>query len=39
MTDKRLSNALLKSSGFSFRYPRYREGYRAVLAGEGTRYA
>ena len=39
VTDKRLSNALLKSSGFSFRYPTYREGYRAVIAGDGIRYA
>jgi nucleoside-diphosphate-sugar epimerase len=36
--DKRLSNALLRGTGFSFTYPTYREGYRAVLAGEGTRH-
>jgi nucleoside-diphosphate-sugar epimerase len=36
--DKRLSNALLRSTGFSFRYPTFREGYRAVLAGEGARH-
>jgi nucleoside-diphosphate-sugar epimerase len=36
--DKRLSNALLRATGFSFTYPTYREGYRAVLAGEGTRH-
>ncbi|MFZ7087279.1 NAD-dependent epimerase/dehydratase family protein [Curtobacterium sp. RRHDQ10] len=35
-SDKRLSNALLRSTGFEFRYPTYREGYRAVIAGEGT---
>ncbi|WP_144759113.1 NAD(P)H-binding protein [Curtobacterium sp. 9128] len=39
VTDKRLSNALLRSTGFAFAYPTYREGYRAVLAGEGIRYA
>jgi len=36
--DKRLSNALLRSAGFAFRYPTFREGYRAVLAGEGTHH-
>lgn len=35
---KRLSNARLRESGFELRYPTYREGYRAVLAGEGTRH-
>jgi nucleoside-diphosphate-sugar epimerase len=35
---KRLSNARLRESGFEFRYPTYREGYRAVLAGEGSRH-
>lgn len=35
---KRLSNALLRSTGFTFTYPTYREGYRAVIAGEGVRY-
>ncbi len=37
--DKRLSNALLRSTGFEFAYPTYREGYRAVLAGQGIRHA
>ena len=37
--DKRLSNALLRSTGFTPAYPTFREGYRAVLAGEGTRWA
>lgn len=37
--DKRLSNALLRSTGFAFRYPTFREGYRAVLAGEGTHHS
>ncbi|ROS58310.1 nucleoside-diphosphate-sugar epimerase [Frigoribacterium sp. PhB160] len=37
--DKRLSNALLRGTGFEFRYPTFREGYRAVLAGEGSRHA
>lgn len=36
--DKRLSNALLRSTGWVPRYPSFREGYRAVLAGEGTRH-
>ena len=36
--DKRISNALLRSTGFSFRYPSFREGYRAVLAGGGVRH-
>jgi nucleoside-diphosphate-sugar epimerase len=36
--DKRLSNALLGSTGFQFTYPSYREGYRAVLAGRGVRH-
>jgi len=35
---KRLSNALLHSTGFTFEHPTYREGYRAVLAGEGVRH-
>jgi nucleoside-diphosphate-sugar epimerase len=30
--DKRCSNALLRSTGFVFTYPSYREGYRALLA-------
>jgi len=36
--DKRLSNALLRSTGWTPRYPSFREGYRAVLAGERTRH-
>ncbi|PZF54099.1 SDR family NAD(P)-dependent oxidoreductase [Curtobacterium sp. MCSS17_008] len=36
--DKRLSNALLRSTGWEPRYPTFREGYHAVLAGEGTRH-
>lgn len=36
--DKLLSNKLLRSTGFSFNFPSYREGYRAILAGEGTRH-
>lgn len=34
----RQSNDVLRSTGFTFTYPTYREGYRAVLAGEGTRH-
>ncbi|MBT2502318.1 NAD-dependent epimerase/dehydratase family protein [Curtobacterium sp. ISL-83] len=37
--DKRLSNALLRSTGWAPRYPTFREGYRAVLAGTGVRHA
>jgi len=36
--DKRCRNDRLKATGFRFTYPTYREGYRAVLAGEGTRH-
>ncbi|KGJ72867.1 epimerase [Cryobacterium roopkundense] len=36
--DKRLSNKLLLGTGFTFTYPSYREGYRALLAGRGTRH-
>ena len=36
--DKRCDNALLHSTGFEFAYPTYREGYRAVLAGDGVRH-
>ena len=35
---KRCSNARLRASGFRFRYPTFREGYAAVLAGEGVRH-
>ena len=35
---KRCSNARLRASGFHFRYPTFREGYAAVLAGEGVRH-
>ena len=37
--DKRLRNDRLKATGFSCAYPTYREGYRAVLAGEGRRHS
>ncbi len=36
--DKRLSNALLRSAGWAPRFPSFREGYRAVIRGEGTRH-
>ncbi|ARC57956.1 hypothetical protein AS850_12800 [Frondihabitans sp. 762G35] len=32
--DKRCSNALLRSTGFMFAYPSYREGYPPLLRGE-----
>ena len=35
---KRLSNALLRSTGFTFTYPTFREGYLAVLRGDGVRH-
>jgi len=35
---KRCSNALLRSTGFAFAYPTFREGYRAVLRGDGVRH-
>jgi nucleoside-diphosphate-sugar epimerase len=36
--DKRCRNARLLATGFRFTYPTFREGYRAVLAGEGVRH-
>ena len=36
--DKLLSNQLLRDTGFTFSYPTYREGYRAMLAGLGVRH-
>ena len=33
-----LSNARLRSAGFNFSYPTFREGYRSVLSEEETRY-
>ncbi|MDJ0377367.1 SDR family NAD(P)-dependent oxidoreductase [Cryobacterium sp. PH31-L1] len=36
--DKLLSNQLLRDTGFTFSYSTYREGYRALLAGGGTRH-
>ena len=36
--DKRVSNRRILETGFSFSYPSYREGYRAVLAGQGVRH-
>lgn len=38
-TGKRCDSALLRGSGFTFTYPTYREGYRAVLRGDGVRHA
>ena len=35
---KRCSNARLRGTGYRFRYPSFRDGYAAVLAGEGVRY-
>lgn len=32
-TSKRLDGSLLRASGFTLRYPTYREGYGALLAG------
>ena len=36
--DKRCSNRALRATGFELAYPDYRAGYRAVLAGQGTRH-
>jgi nucleoside-diphosphate-sugar epimerase len=36
--NKRCSNALLRRTGFSFKYPTFREGYRDILAGVGVRH-
>ena len=36
--NKRVSNALLRGTGFEFEYPSFREGYRAILAGVGVRH-
>lgn len=36
--NRRLSNTRLLSTGFEFSYPTFREGYRAVLAGDGVRH-
>lgn len=33
-SNKRCCNAKLKATGFRFRYPSYREGYAALLAGD-----
>lgn len=38
VTGKRCSNALLAASGFTFTYPTYREGYRAILQGIGVQH-
>lgn len=35
---KRLSNSLLRAAGFTFTYPTFREGYLAVLNGDGIRH-
>jgi nucleoside-diphosphate-sugar epimerase len=36
--NKRISNQRARDTGFTFSYPSYREGYRAVLAGGATRH-
>jgi nucleoside-diphosphate-sugar epimerase len=36
--NKRMSNRRLLATGFALEYPSYREGYRAVLAGDGVRH-
>ena len=36
--NKRCSNSLLRSTGFQFAFPSFREGYREVLAGTGIRH-
>lgn len=36
--NKRCSNALLRGTGLSYKYPSFREGYRDILAGVGVRH-
>jgi nucleoside-diphosphate-sugar epimerase len=36
--NKRCSNKLLRSTGFGFAFPSFREGYRDILAGNGVRH-
>ncbi|MFE4195885.1 NAD-dependent epimerase/dehydratase family protein [Paenarthrobacter sp. NPDC056912] len=36
--DKRCSNKRLRATGFEPQFPTFREGYRAVLAGQGVRH-
>jgi nucleoside-diphosphate-sugar epimerase len=36
--NKRCSNGLLRSTGFDFAFPSFREGYRDILAGNGVRH-
>ena len=36
--DKRCSNERLRATGFQLTFPTYKEGYRALLAGEGVRH-
>lgn len=36
--NKRCSNARLRSTGFEFTFPTYREGYRTIIAGKGVRH-
>jgi nucleoside-diphosphate-sugar epimerase len=36
--NKRCRNDLLRSTGFEFNFPSFREGYRDILAGNGVRH-
>lgn len=36
--NKRCRNDLLRSTGFGFTFPSFREGYRDILAGNGVRH-
>ncbi|MGX5715125.1 NAD-dependent epimerase/dehydratase family protein [Arthrobacter sp. MAHUQ-56] len=36
--NKRCANGLLRSTGFGFTFPSFREGYRDILAGNGVRH-
>lgn len=36
--NKRCSNGLLRSTGFTYAFPSFREGYRDILAGNGVRH-
>ncbi|MGJ3190782.1 NAD-dependent epimerase/dehydratase family protein [Paenarthrobacter sp. FR1] len=36
--DKRCSNSRLRATGFELTFPTYKEGYRALLSGQGVRH-
>jgi hypothetical protein len=36
--NKRCSNGLLRSTGFTYAFPSFREGYLDIVAGNGVRH-